>query len=189
LAENPQALMEILKEPIHGLKLIKPKVFGDHRGYFFESFSKRVFDELGIKDQFVQDNESLSAEVGVLRGLHFQKPPHAQAKLIRVIRGKVLDVVVDIRKESPTYGQHFSVELSEENKLMLFVPKGFAHGFVTLEANTLFSYKCSDFYFPELEETLMWNDPQLSINWGVNTPILSEKDQQGTLFNDFSSLF
>jgi len=181
--------MKIIEEPMKDLKLIEPKVFGDHRGYFFESYSKRAFQDLGINDDFVQDNESLSATAGVLRGLHFQVPPKAQAKLIRVIRGKVLDVVVDIRKESSSYGKHFSVELSESNKLMLYVPKGFAHGFLTLEADSLFSYKCSEFYYPDHEEAISWNDPQLNINWGVESVVLSEKDQNAALFSDFQSPF
>lgn len=181
--------MKVIEEPIKGLKLIEPKVFGDHRGYFFESYSKKVFEGLGISKNFVQDNESLSKEQDVLRGLHFQAPPNAQAKLIRVIRGAVLDVVVDIRNGSKSYGTHYAVELNEENKLMLYIPEGFAHGFRTLEANSLFSYKCSDFYHPESEHTIAWNDADLSIDWGVAEPILSEKDQKGEQFSGFKSPF
>ncbi len=181
--------MKIIEEPIEGLKLIEPNVFGDHRGYFFESYSKKVFGDLGISKDFVQDNESLSAHKDVLRGLHFQAPPHAQAKLIRVIRGAVLDVVVDIRKGSKSYGDHYAVELNEENKLLLYIPEGFAHGFRTLRPNSLFSYKCSAFYNPASECTIAWNDADLSIEWDVNEPILSEKDQKGEQFSSFKSPF
>lgn len=181
--------MELIQEPIEGLKLIQPNVFGDQRGYFFESYSKTAFGKLGIHTEFVQDNESLSAKIGVLRGLHFQAPPKAQAKLVRVIQGAVMDVVVDIRKNSKDYGKSFAVELSAENKKMLFIPEGFAHGFATLEENSIFSYKCSDFYAPETEGTISWDDPNLAIHWGVESPILSEKDKNGVLFSDFKSPF
>lgn len=181
--------MEVIEEPLPGLKLLRPRVFEDSRGYFFESYSETVFEQLGINDLFVQDNESLSARKGVLRGLHFQNPPFAQAKLVRVIKGSVLDVVVDIRRNSPQYGKHFAVELNERNKQILYIPTGFAHGFVTLEENSIFSYKCSMPYHPASEQTIAWNDPELNINWEVESPILSEKDKKGLLFSSFKSLF
>ena len=137
--------MEVIKTPLQGLLVIEPKVFKDHRGYFYESYNAEAFKQAGIDAVFVQDNQSLSQK-GILRGLHFQAPPHAQGKLVRVIKGAVLDVVVDIRKNSPTYGQHFSIELTEENFKMFWIPAGFAHGFVTLEDHTIFSYKCTDVY-------------------------------------------
>ncbi len=181
--------MQVIKEPLKGLLVIKPSVFSDKRGYFFESFNRQVFEQAGIPTEYVQDNESLSAEVGVLRGLHYQAPPHAQDKLIRVIRGRVLDIVVDIRKNSETYGRHFRIEMTSTDKEMLFVPKGFAHGFVTLEPNSIFSYKCSALYNKESEGTIMWNDPELDLDWGVENPILSDKDRKGRSFKDFSSPF
>lgn len=180
--------MEIIETPFEGLLVIKPRVFEDRRGYFFESYNKTAYEKLGINCNFVQDNQSLSHK-GVLRGLHFQKPPHAQDKLVRVISGSVLDVVVDIRLNSPTYGQHYKIELSGKNNLAMFVPKGFAHGFICLEDNTLFYYKCSDFYNPGAEDGLLWNDPLLDINWGDGNPVLSDKDLVYTTFNNFNSLF
>lgn len=180
--------MQIIKEPIPGLKLLKPTVFGDQRGYFFESFNAEKMHDLGISDRFVQDNQSMSQK-GVLRGLHFQAPPHAQAKLVAVLQGKVIDVVVDIRSASPTYGQTCKVELSAENKLQLYVPIGFAHGFATLEENTIFSYKCSNFYNQPSEGGILWNDPDLNIEWGIENPILSDKDQVNPLFKDFKTPF
>jgi dTDP-4-dehydrorhamnose 3,5-epimerase len=170
------------------LLVIKPRVFGDDRGYFFESWSKQSFTEVGLDLDFVQDNQSLSSK-GVLRGLHFQNPPHDQGKLVRVIKGAVLDVVVDIRKESLTYGQHFSVELSEENKTIFWIPPGFAHGFVTLEDNTIFTYKCTGAYNKESEGALLWNDKDLNINWVVNDPLVSEKDLEAGNFKDLESKF
>jgi dTDP-4-dehydrorhamnose 3,5-epimerase len=180
--------MEFISLPIQGLILIKPKIFSDSRGYFFESFNKSLFHENGITLDFVQDNQSLSQK-GTVRGLHFQNAPFAQAKLVRVIKGKVLDVAVDIRKNSTTYGKHYSCELSEENQHQLFIPIGFAHGFATLEDNTIFSYKCSNFYNKQSEDTILWNDKDLNIDWRINHPILSEKDKAGKLFKDFASLF
>lgn len=177
-------------ESIHikGPLLIHPKVFGDHRGYFFESYSRELFHQNGIAQEFVQDNQSLSNK-GILRGLHFQRPPDGQGKLVRVIRGSVLDVIVDIRKNSDTYGAHFSVELSGDNNLMLWIPEGFAHGFITLEDQTIFSYKCTGFYAPESEGGLPWNDPDLGIQWGENEPILSEKDKHYPTFSSFETPF
>ncbi|MBN2616346.1 MAG: dTDP-4-dehydrorhamnose 3,5-epimerase [Bacteroidales bacterium] len=180
--------MELVKTKIPGLLIIKPSVFEDHRGYFFESYNKEAFKQEGLYPQFVQDNESRSMK-GVLRGLHFQKPPHAQGKLVRVIKGAVLDVAVDLRKSSPTYGQWEAVELNEKNKWMYWVPEGFAHGFVTLEDNTVFFYKCTNVYNKESEGSILWNDPDLDIEWNFNQPTLSEKDQQAPLFRDFVSPF
>ena len=180
--------MQIEKTEIEGLLIIKPKVFEDDRGHFFESFNKTVFLKNGLSLEFVQDNQSLSNK-NVLRGLHFQSPPYAQGKLIRVIKGSVLDVAVDIRKSSSTYGKHISIELSEYNKTMFYIPEGFAHGFLTLEDNTIFSYKCTNFFNKESEGSLFWNDRDLNINWGITNPILSDKDKVAPLFNSFNSPF
>lgn len=172
-----------------GLHIIHPSVFHDNRGYFFESFNKKKFIDLtGYTKEFVQDNQSLSAK-NVLRGLHFQAPPFAQAKLVRVVRGSVLDIAVDIRKKSPTYGKYISLVLSDENNLSLFIPEGFAHGFITLEENTIFIYKCSEFYNKESERTIMWNDKDLQIDWKVSNPLISPKDQEGILFSNFNTPF
>lgn len=173
---------------IEGPKIIRPKVFGDHRGYFFESYSTRIFQDQEIFEPFVQDNQSLSNK-GIVRGLHYQAPPFAQGKLVRVIKGAVLDVIVDIRATSPTYGKHFSLELTEENFLMFWIPEGFAHGFHTLRDETIFSYKCTRFYHPHSEGGLLWNDPELGIDWGIENPILSEKDTQYKPFIQFNSPF
>jgi len=180
--------MEIIKPPIEGLLLIKPNIFGDDRGYFFESWSKDIFVKNGLDFEFVQDNESLSGK-GVLRGLHFQNPPFAQGKLVRVIKGRVLDVAVDIRKESQTYGQYFSVELSEENKTIFWIPPGFAHGFIALEDDTIFTYKCTGVYNAESEGSLLWNDADLNIDWRINTPLVSDKDLLAESFETFESQF
>ena len=180
--------MEISKTHLEGLLLIKPRVFGDNRGYFFESWSKQSFTEVGLDLDFVQDNQSLSCK-GVLRGLHFQNPPYAQGKLVRVIKGSVLDIAVDIRKDSPTYGQHFSIELTEKNKTIVWIPPGFAHGFLTLKDNTIFTYKCTGVYNKESEGALLWNDKDLNINWKVNDPLVSEKDLVAGNFKDFVSKF
>jgi dTDP-4-dehydrorhamnose 3,5-epimerase len=180
--------MDVITTPLDGLLLLKPNIFVDPRGYFFESYNIDDYAKHGINCAFVQDNQSLSNK-GVLRGLHFQNPPYAQDKLVRVISGSVLDIVVDIRKSSPTYGQHYKVLLSGENNLALFVPKGFAHGFICLEDNTLFYYKCSAVYNKEAEGGLLWNDPALGIDWGVDAPLLSDKDLTYTEFAAFNSLF
>lgn len=180
--------MEIVETNLKGLVVIKPKVFADDRGYFFESYNKNSFAGAGLNMEFVQDNQSLSQK-GVLRGLHFQNPPHAQGKLVRVITGSVFDVAVDIRKNSPTYGQAYGLELTEKNKWMLYVPEGFAHGFLTLEDNTIFSYKCTNTYNKASEGCILWNDPDLKINWNVIDPLLSPKDLEGTPFKDFVSQF
>lgn len=173
---------------IPGLVIVKPNVFGDHRGYFFESYSKEIFIKNGILADFVQDNQSLSGK-NILRGLHFQAPPHDQGKLVRVIQGAVFDVAVDIRRTSPTYGKHFGLEISAENKKQLWVPPGFAHGFVTLEEDTIFCYKCSGYYNKDSEGGLMWNDPALGIEWPVKTPSLSEKDALLASLTNFKSPF
>jgi dTDP-4-dehydrorhamnose 3,5-epimerase len=180
--------MEILPTPIPDLLIIQPKVFEDERGYFFESYSKALFEKNGIHVDFIQDNQSLSQK-GVLRGLHFQNPPFAQAKLVRVIKGAILDVAVDIRKNSPTYGKHFDIELDENSKTMLWIPAGFAHGFLTLANDTIFSYKCSNVYNKASEDCILWNDETIAINWRITDPILSDKDKQGKSFNEFSSEF
>ena len=171
--------MNIITTEIEGLLILEPKVFGDERGYFFESFSQREFEEKVCKTVFVQDNESKSG-YGVLRGLHFQKTPFEQAKLVRVVKGKVLDVAVDIREDSPTFGKHVSVELSEENKRQMFVPRGFAHGFAVLSEEAIFQYKCDNYYMPQAEGGILWNDPVLNIDWKIpmEDVILSEKDKK-----------
>lgn len=180
--------MELLPTNIPEVLVIKPKVFQDERGYFLESFNKQVLDELGFRKDFVQDNESCSKK-GVLRGLHYQVPPYQQGKLVRVIKGSVLDVAVDIRKGSSTYGIHVAKVLDDKSKEMLWIPPGFAHGFVSLEDGTIFSYKCTGFYNKESEGCIIWNDPQLDINWGINNPEVSEKDNKGLRFNTLDSPF
>ena len=168
--------------------VIKPTVFEDSRGYFFETFNQKQCREVGILYDFVQDNESLSAK-NVLRGLHFQNPPSEQGKLVRVIKGGVMDVAVDIRKNSPYYGKWVSQELTEQNKLMMWIPPGFAHGFITLEDQTIFSYKCTGFYNHDSEQVILWNDPDIGITWNVKNPVLSERDKSGMPFNNFQSPF
>jgi dTDP-4-dehydrorhamnose 3,5-epimerase len=180
--------MEVIETKLKGVLVLKPKVFEDARGYFFESYNENLFRQAGLNLSFVQDNQSLSQK-GVLRGLHFQDNPHAQGKLVRVITGAVYDVAVDIRKSSPTYGQWFGLELTGKNKWMMYVPEGFAHGFATLEDNTIFSYKCTNFYNKAAEDCLLWNDPDIGINWNLENPLLSEKDLQGKKIKDFVSLF
>lgn len=174
--------------PLKGLLLFRPKVYYDERGYFFESYNFNLMHNAGINEQFVQDNESLSNK-NVLRGLHFQNPPFAQGKLIRVVSGAVLDVAVDIRKSSKTFKQHFSIEISAKNKLMLYLPPGFAHGFLTLEDNTIFQYKCTNFWNKESESGIFWDDNELGINWNCKEPILSEKDLALPLLKDSLNLF
>lgn len=180
--------MEILETKLKGVVVFKPRVFEDARGYFLESYNRNVFVNAGVDAEFVQDNQSLSQK-GVLRGLHFQNPPFAQGKLVRVITGAVFDVAVDIRKDSPTYGQWYGIELTEENKWMMYIPPGFAHGFLTLRDNTIFSYKCTNFYSKASEDCLLWNDPDIGITWNESNPLLSEKDLQGKLIKDFKSMF
>lgn len=166
----------MLTTDIPGLLIIKPDLFNDDRGYFFEAYNKNRLLEAGIDVDFIQDNESCSKK-GVLRGLHYQREPYSQGKLVRVIKGAVLDVAVDIRLNSPTYGRWSAVELTSENKLIYWIPKGFAHGFLALEDDTIFSYKCSGIYHKPSEASIIWNDPILAINWGIKNPILSEKDK------------
>ena len=180
--------MQILETPIQGLLVIKPNIFEDERGYFFESWSQKAFLDIGLDLNFVQDNQSLSQK-GVLRGLHFQNPPFAQGKLVRVIKGSVIDVAVDIRKDSITYGQYFSIELSEKNNKVFWIPAGFAHGFVALEDDTIFSYKCTEVYNKKSEESILWNDTQLNINWGETNPLVSNKDMNAKRFKDFKTQF
>lgn len=182
--------MKVIQTDIDGVVIIEPRIFKDSRGYFFESFSQREFEQLVGPIQFVQDNESSSAR-GVMRGLHFQRPPFTQAKLVRCVRGKVLDVAVDLRKGSNTYGKHVAVELSENNHRQFFIPKGFAHGFAVLSDTAVFQYKCDEYYHPEADGGISILDPALGIDWriGVEDAILSEKDIKQPLFADFSSPF
>lgn len=177
--------MPFIDTHIKGLKIFEPKVWGDDRGYFYEAFNANVFKEAGIDCEFVQDNQARST-YGVLRGLHYQLPPFAQAKLVRVIEGEVLDVVVDIRPDSATYGEHYTILLSAENKRQLFVPRGFAHGYVVLSPTAEFFYKCDNFYNKESEGGLLWSDPGLAIDWKIEAKdaILSEKDLVNPLFGD-----
>ena len=182
--------MEVIKTAIDGVVILEPRIFRDGRGYFFESFSEREFKEKVADVHFVQDNESRSY-YGVVRGLHFQKPPHAQAKLVRVIKGAVLDVAVDIRKGSLTFGRHVAVELTGENHRQLFIPRGFAHGFSVLSEEVVFQYKCDNFYAPQSEGAIAWDDPDLGIDWRVpaDKVILSEKDKKHVQLNNIHSLF
>jgi dTDP-4-dehydrorhamnose 3,5-epimerase len=180
--------MEVIQTPLKDLLILQPKVFQDERGYFYEPYNKKVLAASGITDDFQQDNQSMSQK-GVLRGLHFQNPPFAQSKLVRVIQGAVWDVAVDIRKNSPTYGEYFGLELNATNKTMLYIPEGFAHGFKTLENDTVFLYKCSRLYNKASEDSIYWNDPDLHIEWNIENPVLSEKDKNGKLFKDFKSQF
>lgn len=183
--------MKVIPTELPGVVILEPRVFGDSRGYFFESFSQRVFREKVCDVDFVQDNESKSG-YGVVRGLHYQKPPCAQAKLVRVTKGKVLDVVVDIRHGSPTFGRHVAIELSEENHNLLFVPHGFAHGFAVLSDEAVFQYKCDDYYAPEYEGGIAWDDPALAIDWRVprEAVVLSDKDVKlPTLANSPADFF
>jgi len=175
--------MKVEETEIKGVYLIYPKVFTDDRGYFFESFNKDKFKELtGSGLDFVQDNQSKSNR-GTLRGLHYQSEPHQQGKLVRVVSGAVLDVVVDIRRDSPTYGKHISEVLTSFDNNMIWLPHGMAHGFVSLEDHTIFSYKCTDYYHPDCERCIIWNDPYLDIDWGFDNPLISEKDNKGMLFS------
>ena len=182
--------MEVINTTIDGVVIIEPKVFKDQRGYFFESFSQREFEAKVRKINFVQDNESMSS-YGVMRGLHFQRPPYTQSKLVRCVKGKVLDVAVDIRKGSPTYGQHVAVELSEDNHRQFFVPRGFAHGFAVLSDTAVFQYKCDNFYAPQADGGISIKDESLGIDWKIPTDmaILSEKDTLHSCLKDFDSPF
>ena len=182
--------MNIIKTPIEGLLVIEPRVFRDSRGYFVETYNEQRYREAGIDAIFVQDNQSCSS-YGVVRGLHFQRPPYSQAKLVCCTVGRVLDVAVDLRKDSPTFGQWFSVELSEENKRQFFIPRGFAHGFSVLSDQAIFTYKCDNLYHPEADGGLLLSDPSLAIDWQVpeNLRIISEKDTKHPLLRDFQSPF
>ena len=182
--------MNFIKTKIKDLLIVEPKIWKDDRGYFFESYNKRNFNEADINASFVQDNQSLSQK-GTLRGLHAQSGEHAQGKLVRVIKGRVIDVAVDIRKSSETYGQHLAVELSEVNQLLFWVPPGFLHGFVTLEDDTIFTYKVTGLYDKNSEIGVIWNDPELNIDWGISAEeiILSEKDKVLPFFKDLDSPF
>ena len=182
--------MEVIKTDIEGVVIIEPRIFKDERGYFYESFSQREFEEKVCRTTFVQDNQSKSS-YGVLRGLHFQKPPYCQSKLVRCIKGAVLDVAVDIRKGSPTFGKHVAVELTEENHRQFFVPRGFAHGFAVLSEEAVFQYKCDNFYCKESEGAVAWNDPELAIDWRIPAEkvLLSEKDKHNKNIRETDYLF
>lgn len=176
--------MNVIKTDLPDVYIIEPKIFGDNRGWFTESWSKRKMEAAGLFYDFVQDNHSFSAEKGTLRGIHFQKGEHAQAKLVRCVRGAVLDVAIDLRKGSPNYKKWVAVELSEENKRELLIPRGFGHGFVTLTDNVEFLYKADNFYNYENDRSILWNDPEINVNWGVDNPIISEKDLKAPLLKD-----
>ena len=182
--------MEVIKTDIEGVVIIEPLIFRDDRGYFYESFSQREFEEKVFRTTFVQDNQSKSS-YGVLRGLHFQKPPYCQSKLVRCIKGAVLDVAVDLRKGSPTFGKHVAVELTEENHRQLFVPRGFAHGFAVLSEEAVFQYKCDNFYNKESEGAIAWDDPELAIDWRIpaDKALLSEKDKLNKSIKEADFLF
>lgn len=182
--------MEVIKTDIEGVVIIEPRIFNDDRGYFYESFSQREFEEKVCRTIFVQDNQSKSS-YGVVRGLHFQKPPYSQSKLVRCIKGAVLDVAVDIRKGSPTFGKHVAVELTEDNHRQFFVPRGFAHGFAVLSEEAVFQYKCDNYYCKESEGSVAWDDPQLAIDWKIPAEkvILSEKDKLSKNIADAEFLF
>lgn len=182
--------MDVIETAINGVVIIKPRVFEDARGYFFESFSQKEFNEKVMPIDFVQDNESMSS-YGVMRGLHFQRPPFTQAKLVRCVKGQVLDIAVDIRKGSPTYGKHVAVELSEDNHLQIFVPRGFAHGFAVLSETAIFQYKCDNYYAPQADGGISILDTSLGIDWHIDASkaILSEKDLKHSLLKDFDSPF
>lgn len=181
--------MDLLKTKLEGVYILIPKVFGDHRGFFMESWSRRTMEEAGLFYDFVQDNHSLSTAKGTLRGIHFQKGDKAQAKLVRCVRGAVLDVAVDLRHDSPTYKQWLGVELSEENKKQLLIPRGFGHGFVTLTDHVEFLYKADNYYAPEADGGIRWNDPDIGVDWGIEQPVLSEKDTKNPFLKEYGILF
>jgi len=180
--------MEILKTGIRDVVIIRPRVFGDDRGYFFESWNKTTLENQLFHHDFVQDNQSLSMK-NVLRGMHFQRPPYTQGKLVRVITGSILDVAIDLRKKSPTYLHYETALLSGENKLMFYVPEGFAHGFLTLEDHTIVNYKCTKEYHSDSEITFRWNDPSIAINWAIQNPILSERDREAPFLHQIDNPF
>lgn len=181
--------MKIEKTKLEGVVIITPDVFGDHRGFFMESWSERKMEESGLHYNFVQDNHSLSTVKGTLRGIHFQKGDKAQAKLVRCVRGAVLDVAVDLRHDSPTYKQWVAVELSAENKKQLMIPRGFGHGFVTLNDEVEFLYKADNYYAPEADGGIRWNDPEIGVEWGVEKPILSAKDEKNPFLKELGEVF
>lgn len=176
--------MKLIDTEIPDVKIIEPDVFGDNRGWFLESYSKKKLSDLGLNVEFVQDNHSFSAEKGTLRGIHFQNDPMAQSKLIRCTRGSVLDLAIDLRKGSPTYLKYIKVELSAENKREFFIPRGFGHGFLTLTDEVEFQYKCDQYYSPEFDRSIRYDDPELNIDWGVSDPVISEKDKNAPLLKD-----
>ncbi len=180
--------MKIRETGFNGLYVVEPDVFEDARGYFFESWNQKKFAELGLSSDFVQDNQSMSG-ANVLRGLHFQLPPWQQGKLVRVLQGSVTDVVVDLRKKEHTFGKYFKIKLTAAQKNMLWVPAGFAHGFLTHEPNTVFFYKCTNFYNKDVDAALKWDDPDLAIDWGIQNPIVSAKDEKAPAFRQFKSPF
>lgn len=180
--------MKVEETPIEGLLIIQLDVYYDDRGYFIETYNKEKFKELGINFDFLQDNQSQSSK-GVLRGLHFQNPPYAQGKLVCVIAGAVIDFAVDLRRKSKTYGSYFALELSEQNKTIFWIPPGFAHGFVSLQDNTIFSYKCTQVYNKHSEASIRWDDPDLAIDWKIQNPIISEKDRNAPFFKELISMF
>lgn len=180
--------MQVEKTEFDGLLILQPKTFKDERGLFFESWNKSIFKSHGLNISFIQDNQSISKK-NVLRGLHFQNHPHGQGKLVRISKGSAIDVALDIRKNSKTYGKHFKYKLSDQNETMLWIPYGFAHGFVALEDQTVFQYKCDALYHRESEECIIWNDPFLGIDWGIKNPIVSPKDQNGKLFKDVNLIY
>ena len=181
--------MKITKTKLEGVVIIEPDVFGDNRGFFMESWNKKKMAEAGLDYDFVQDNHSKSTVKGTLRGIHFQKGGKAQAKLVRCVKGAVLDVAVDLRKNSPTFKQWVGVELSEENKKQLLIPRGFGHGFVTLTDDVEFLYKADNYYAPEADAGIRWNDPEIGVEWGVEKPLLSEKDKNNPFLEDCKELF
>lgn len=181
--------MKITKTKLDGVVIIEPDVFGDNRGFFMESWNRKKMSEAGLDYDFVQDNHSKSTVKGTLRGIHFQKDDKAQAKLVRCVKGAVLDVAVDLRKNSPTFKQWVGVELSEENKKQLLIPRGFGHGFVTLTDDVEFLYKADNYYAPEADAGIRWNDPEIGVEWGVENPILSEKDKKNPFLKDYNELF
>ena len=181
--------MDIIKTKLDGVVILIPQVFGDHRGFFMESWSRRTMEAAGLCYDFVQDNHSMSTVKGTLRGIHFQRGDKAQAKLVRCVRGTVLDVAVDLRHDSPTYKQWVAVELSEENQKQLLIPRGFGHGFVTLTDHVEFLYKADNYYAPEADGGIRWNDPEIGVNWGVDHPILSEKDTKHPFLKDIEPVF
>ena len=180
--------MQVEKTEFDGLLILQPKIFKDERGLFFESWNESVFKSLELNISFIQDNQSVSKK-NVLRGLHFQNYPHGQGKLVRVSKGSALDVVLDLRKDSKTYGKHFKYKLSDQNATMVWIPYGFAHGFIALEDQTVFQYKCDALYHPESEGCIAWNDPSIGIDWGIKKPIVSDKDKEGKLLKDVHLIY